>query len=113
MLRRGRQPQLRDAGPLSRMQCMHAGIGTLAPTLGHLTCLEHLDLRKQCMGCVGVGALAPHLHRLPQLTCLELDGNALAATAAAVLAAAVAGGALSALQVLGSLDSLSTPSRLL
>ena len=74
----------------------------LAPALGVLTALEHLDLRKQHMAAEGFAALAAHLAPLSRLTCLELDTNNLAHVGASELAAALSSGSLAALEVRAS-----------
>lgn len=76
-----------------------AGIEALAPVLGGLTGLEHLDLRKQHMTADGLAALAPHLSPLSHLTCLELDGNNLALSGASVFSLAAGSSGFSSLQV--------------
>ena len=84
------------------LSLLPAGMEALAPALGVLTALEHLDLRKQHMAAEGFAALAAHLAPLSRLTCLELDTNNLAHVGASELAAALSSGSLAALEVRAS-----------
>lgn len=80
-------------------KCMPAGIETLAPVLGRLAALEHLDLRKQHMAADGLAALLPQVGHLSHLTCLELDNNMLGQAGASELSLSLGNGCLTSLQV--------------
>ena len=77
---------------------MHTGIETLAPVLGSLTALEHLDLRKQHMAAEGLSCLLSQVGHLSHLTCLELDNNVLGQAGASELSLALGNGCLTSLQ---------------
>lgn len=81
------------------LSLLPAGMEALAPALGALTALEHLDLRKQHMAAEGFAELAAYLAPLSRLTCLELDTNNLAHAGASELAAVLSSGSLAALEV--------------
>ena len=65
-------------------------IDFLAPSLGSLSRLAHLNLDRGCLGDDGAAALAPHLARLTALTALNLRGTEFRGSGAAALAPALA-----------------------